>query len=38
MKNKKDKVTTDESVKESMDVEELIDVEEIESVLGEDEE
>jgi len=36
--NKKDKVTTDESVKESMDVEELIDVEEIESVLGEDEE
>ena len=38
MNNKKDKVTTDESVKESMDVEELIDVEEIESVLGEDEE
>jgi len=38
VKNKKDKVTTDESVKESMDVEELIDVEEIESVLGEDEE
>jgi len=36
--NKKDKVTTDESVKQSMDVEELIDVEEIESVLGEDEE
>ncbi len=38
MNNKKDKVTTDESVKQSMDVEELIDVEEIESVLGEDEE
>ncbi len=38
MNNKKDKVTTDESVKESMEVEELIDVEEIESVLGEDEE
>lgn len=38
MSNKKDKVTTDESVKESMDVEELIYVEEIESVLGEDEE
>ena len=38
MSNKKDKVTTDESVKQSMDVEELIDVEEIESVLGEDEE
>ncbi len=38
MNNKKDKVTTDESSKQSMDVEELIDVEEIESVLGEDEE
>ncbi len=38
MNNKKDKLTTDESLKQSMDVEELIDVEEIESVLGEDEE
>ena len=36
MKNKKDKLKEDESLKQSLDVEELIDVEEIESVLGED--
>ena len=38
MKNKKDKLKEDESLKQSLDVEELIDVEEIESVLGEDKE
>ena len=38
MKNKKDKLQEDESLKQSLDVEELIDVEEIESVLGEDKE
>ena len=38
MKNKKDKLKEDESLKQSIDVEELIDVEEIESVLGEDKE
>ena len=38
MKNKKDNSKEDESLKQSIDVEELIDVEEIESVLGEDKE
>ena len=38
MKDKKDKLKEDESLKQSLDVEELIDVEEIESVLGEDKE
>ena len=38
MKNKKDNLKEDESLKQSIDVEELIDVEEIESVLGEDKE
>ena len=38
MKNKKDNLKEDESLKQSLDVEELIDVEEIESVLGEDKE
>ena len=38
MKNKTDKLKEDESLKQSLDVEELIDVEEIESVLGEDKE
>jgi len=38
VKNKKDKLKEDESLKQSLDVEELIDVEEIESVLGEDKE
>ncbi len=38
MNNKKDKLKEDESLKQSLDVEELIDVEEIESVLGEDKE
>ena len=38
MKNKKDKLKEDQSLKQSLDVEELIDVEEIESVLGEDKE
>ncbi len=38
MKNKKDKLQEDASLKESLDVEELIDVEEIESVLSEDKE
>ena len=38
MKNKTDKLNEDESLKQSLDVEELIDVEEIESVLGEDKE
>jgi len=38
VKNKTDKLKEDESLKQSLDVEELIDVEEIESVLGEDKE
>ena len=38
MKNKKDNLKEDKSLKQSIDVEELIDVEEIESVLGEDKE
>jgi len=38
VKNKKDNLKEDESLKQSIDVEELIDVEEIESVLGEDKE
>ena len=38
MKNKTKKLKEDESLKQSLDVEELIDVEEIESVLGEDKE
>ena len=38
MKNKKDNLKEDESLKQSIDVEELIDVEEIESVLSEDKE
>ena len=38
MKNKKDNLKEDESLKQSIEVEELIDVEEIESVLGEDKE
>ena len=38
MKNKKDNLKEDESLKQSIDVEELIDVEEIESVLGEEKE
>jgi len=38
VKNNKDNLKEDESLKQSIDVEELIDVEEIESVLGEDKE
>ena len=38
MKNKTKKLKEDESLKQSLDVEELIDVEEIESVLSEDKE
>ena len=38
MKKKKDNLKEDESLNQSLDVEELIDVEEIESVLGEDKE
>ena len=38
MKKKKDNLKEDESLNQSIDVEELIDVEEIESVLGEDKE
>ncbi len=38
MKDKKDNLMEDESLKQSVDVEELIDVEEIELVLGEDKE
>ncbi len=38
MNNKKDNLKEDEFLKQSIDVDELIDVEEIESVLGEDKE
>jgi len=38
MKRKKEQLDTEESQKQSLEVEELIDVEEIESVLGEDKE
>ena len=38
MKNKKENLKVDESLKQPIDVDELIDVEEIESVLGEDKE
>ena len=38
MKNKKENLKEDESLKQPIDVDELIDVEEIESVLGEDKE